>query len=283
MRISIKDLILKLSSQLAPSYPDPESKQIAFMLLEHELGIGKQDQMLNTTLELNPVHEKHLEDMLGRLLRGEPIQYVLGTAHFYGRDYQVNTQVLIPRPETEELVAWILDDHHQKDLKIMDIGTGSGCLAVTLALELKNALVYGIDISQEALQIARRNADRLRASVNFLRTDILQELPPWQNLDIIICNPPYVPQSDRATIQIQVKQHEPHAALFVPDGDPLIFYRRLAEIGPQLLKKGGSLYMEIYHEFGSQVAALFESPFWKYAEIRTDLQGKERMVKTIRH
>ncbi len=279
MLIYIKDFIQKVSEELKPLYQATESEQISYLLLEHELGIRKQDQLLNSAMELPALHAKNIQTAVQRLQNGEPIQHILGKAHFYGRDFKVGPQVLIPRQETEELIAWILKDHTQKGKRILDVGSGSGCLAITLALEMNRAQIYALDVSEQALDIARLNAQKLSASIEFLQLDILHESPQLTDLNIIVCNPPYVPQSDLESMQIQVKQHEPHGALFVPDGNPLIFYERLTEVAPTLLKPGGSLYLEIHHAFGPQVMALFQDPGWEKVELKKDLQGKDRMIK----
>ena len=283
MLIYIKDFIKRISEELKPLYQPTEAEQISYLLLEHELGIRKKDQLLNRAVELTALQEKNIQTAVQRLRNGEPIQHILGRAHFYGRDFKVGPQVLIPRPETEELIAWVLKDHTHKqthnDLSVLDIGTGSGCLAITLALEMNRAQVYALDVSELALDVARVNAQELQASIEFLQLDILQESPQLTDLHILVCNPPYVPLSDLESIQMQVKQHEPHGALFVPDVNPLIFYERLAVIAPTLLKPGGSIYVEIYYAFGPQVIALFQNPCWAKVELRKDLHGKDRMIK----
>ena len=281
MRISVKEYINQLSEQLVNLYTPPEAQQVIFLVLEDILHIRKEDQLMNVTKEVLPPQQEEIQSCLQLLIEGQPLQYVLGKAHFYGRDFLINPSVLIPRPETEQLVRWALDDCQGQAMRILDVGTGSGCLAITLALELKDAQVYALDVMPAALKVAQQNAHRLQAKIHFMQLDILNDVPELNDFEVIICNPPYVPESDLANMQSLVKDHEPHKALFVPDEDPLKFYARMANIGPTLLSAGGRLYLEIYHAYGEQVATLFKGASWQEVELRKDLQGKDRMIKAV--
>ena len=188
---------------------------------------------------------------------------------------------MIPRNETEELVHLIIKENPEKGKKILDIGTGSGCIPVTLALEMKEAEVFGLDISDEGLEVAVRNAKKLHAPVEFFRCDILKEVPQVEDLDILVSNPPYVPKEDQTQMHRNVVDFEPHMALFVPDADPLLFYRVIGEKGRLLLKKGGRLYFEIYEKTAVAVKQLLENLGYQQVKIHIDLNGKERMVSAV--
>lgn len=217
-------------------------------------------------------------DMVERRLRGEPVQYILGVGAFYGRDFEVGPNVLIPRPETELIVEWVLSNISKSAVpRILDIGTGSGCLAVTLALERPNAQVSAIDISEDALVVAAQNALRLGANVKFEALDILSEAVSGGPFDLIVSNPPYVPLSERATLQREVVQFEPHLALFAGE-DPMVFYRRIAEISPGLLAPGGIVCVEIHSNYGLEVLQIFEGRGFSHVTIQKDLSRLDRFV-----
>lgn len=229
-----------------------------------------------------------LESKVNRLLHDEPIQYILGKAHFYGRDFTVNPSVLIPRRETEELMVWIREDlkkrKHQAPFRILDIGTGSGCIPISLSLELRElgieAEVWGMDISEKALTVARDNNQLFEANCQFFTDNILEidknKLNKW---DIIISNPPYVPQAEKKVIAPRVKEHEPGLALFVPDEDPLRFYKKISELASNCLQPGGHLYFEIHEDFGKEMEELLASIGFDEILLKRDMQGKDRMIK----
>ncbi len=268
------ELVQKLSSQLE-IYDAQEATSLVNWLLEHHLGLRRVDMM--HFLEEKDLPEKLFED-LDRLKAGEPIQYVLGKAPFYGREFLVNSSTLIPRNETEELVHLILKENKSSGLKILDIGTGTGCIPISLALELDHAEVYGLDISEEALEVAQKNAKLLHASVNFMKCDILEEHPPVEDLDILVSNPPYIPEKGKSEMHRNVLDFEPGLALFVPDQDPLLFYRVIAEKGKKLLKPGGKLYFEIHEEFGNEVTSLLGKLGYSEVRLLKDLNEKDRIV-----
>lgn len=268
------ELVNRWSSQLN-LYPKPEADTLVNWLLEHHLGMRRVDMM-------HFLEEKDLPDALKqdfeRLKTGEPIQYILGHGPFYGREFKVTPATLIPRNETEELVHLIIKENHSQNLRILDIGTGSGCIPITLALEIKNPVVFGVDVSEDALDIATLNAKNLHAAVTFSRCDILKEVPEIQELDILVSNPPYIPFEEKEKIHRNVLDFEPHLALFVENEDPLIFYKKIAHIGKNLLKPSGKIYFEINERYGSHVADLLSDSGYKKVRIMQDLNGKDRMI-----
>ena len=257
---------------------------MAQKVLEHVLQKNRLELSLNRDQELSAAATTAIAPLVERLLRHEPLQYVLGIAHFYGLELAVDERVLIPRPETEELVHLILQEHQgQKNLHILDIGTGSGCIPIALAANLEEAQVYGMDISEGALAVASSNAEKCQVRVSWLLQDIfkpVQHLPP-QSLHIITSNPPYVLESEKELMRQNVLAYEPHLALFVPDEDALKYYSRITEVGQALLKKGGKLYFEINERYGSGVKELLLQAGYSSAEVVKDLFGKERMVRGV--
>jgi release factor glutamine methyltransferase len=256
-------------------YSTEEAENLVNWLLEHHLGLRRVDMM-------HFLDEKDLPQALKldfeRLKAGEPIQYIFGKGPFYGRDFLVNEHTLIPRNETEELVHLIIKENSQAGLKILDIGTGTGCIPISLDLEMKSPEVYGIDISEKALEVARKNGELLKSNVSFLKCDILNEMPNVRELDILVSNPPYVPEGEKSEMHRNVLDFEPELALFVPDLNPLLFYRVIGEKGKQLLKPGGKLYFEIHEKFGSGVAELLTRLGYQEVKVIKDLNGKERIA-----
>lgn len=275
MPISYQELSQKMTEKLLSLYPEIEAASLVEWLLEHHLGLRRVDMM--HFLEENDLPDALHEDF-ERLKTGEPIQYILGHGPFYGREFEVTQDTLIPRNETEELVHLIIKENPGIGKKILDIGTGTGCIPITLSLEMKESEVVGLDVSVKALEVAKRNAKRLHSGVNFLKCDILNELPAISELDILVSNPPYVPKKDQSEMHRNVVAFEPHLALFVPDEDPLIFYRVIGEKGKRLLKKGGRLYFEIYEKAAKEIKELLEKQGYDRVTVHSDLNGKERMV-----
>lgn len=269
-----QELIKQWASEL-PQYPAEEAENLINWLLEHHLGLRRVDMM-------HFLEEKDLPELLKldfeKLKAGEPIQYILGKGPFYGREFFANEYTLIPRNETEELVHLIIKENQKSGLKILDIGTGTGCIPISLALEMKSPEVYGIDISEKALEVARKNGELLKSNVSFLKCDILTEMPEVPELDVLVSNPPYVPEADKSEMHRNVLDFEPGLALFVPDEDPLLFYRVIGEKGKQLLKPGGKLYFEIYERFGSEIKNLLTGLGYQEVKVMKDLNGKERIV-----
>ena len=268
------DLVKKLALGL-DLYEEQEAENLVYWLLEYHLGMRRVDMM--HFLEEKDLPARLFEDF-ERLKSGEPIQYILGLAPFYGREFYVNPSTLIPRNETEELVHLIIKENKIKGLKILDIGTGTGCIPISLALELDGPEVYGVDISEEALKVAEKNAKRLKVPVSFSPCDILKEMPLESDFDILVSNPPYIPEKGKAEMHTNVLGFEPRLALFVPNEDPLLFYRTIAQKGKQLLKQGGKLYFEIHEDFGSEVVSLLEQTSYTEIRLHQDLNGKNRIV-----
>lgn len=268
------ELVNRWSSHLK-HYPKPEADTLVNWLLEHHLGLRRVDMM--RFLEEKDLPEALKQDF-ERLKSGEPIQYILGHGPFYGREFKVSPATLIPRNETEELVHLIIKENPRVNLRILDIGTGTGCIPITLALEMKNPEVFALDISEDALEIAKENAKTLQAKVKFLPYDILTETPPLSDLDLIVSNPPYIPINEKEQMHRNVLDFEPHLALFVSTDDPLVFYKKIAEKGKHLLKPHGKLYFEINERFGNEVVRVLSALDYKEIRIIKDLNGKDRIV-----
>lgn len=274
-----------ISEQLSAIYEKNEADTIAELLLENITDSKKTDRILNKDKELTAEQIEKLSQCLSRLLTHEPIQYVLNESWFLGLKFYVDKNVLIPRPETEELVDWVIRNikFPFKELNILDIGTGSGCIPVSLKRKLRKAEVWACDICNEALAVAKHNADNLQADLNFIHLDFLneQERNKLPSFDIIVSNPPYIPQKDKETMQQNVLAHEPHTALFVSDNNPLVFYSAIVDFSSQHLNKDGTIYCEIHENLGKEVSEIFlQNNFTP--EIKTDMQGKERMIKAIK-
>ena len=273
---------------LAQRYDEGEAKAIARMTYEVRFGLTFSDLCLGKDTQLSADDQTELEEIAQRLSKGEPIQYVLGQAEFCGRTFLVNEAVLIPRPETEELCRWIAESEKRKVISdkcsILDIGTGSGCIAITLAAEMLGAGVTAWDISKDALEVARENAKRTNVHVSFeqvdalhLTSDILHQTSGV--FDLIVSNPPYICNKERATMETNVLEHEPHTALFVPDDDPLLFYRAIAQYGQTALKEGGWLYFEINPLYADALADMLRMMSYHDIEIKEDQFGKQRMMR----
>ena len=266
----------QLRETLCASRSLAEAEAEAYWLLEHFAGLGRTQVIVDASVANLPAGV--LENALERLAQHEPIQYVLGEAWFYGRAFHVAPGVLIPRPETEELVQKALELHPHPHGIILDVGTGSGCIPITLKAEQPAWQVYGLDVSTEALQIAQTNANQLEVEVQWLEVDILHRMPEVPPLDLLISNPPYVRRLEAEQMEVKVLDHEPHLALFVENEEPLLFYRRLADLAPQLLKSDGWLATEINEALGAGVADLYHRAGLQHVAIYKDMQGKDRVV-----
>ncbi|MFL5728729.1 MAG: peptide chain release factor N(5)-glutamine methyltransferase [Cytophagaceae bacterium] len=276
---SSKTLHREIASSIT-MYEDQERFNIAYLILEDLFGITKTDLMLDK--KVAEIYPDKIKDIINRLNKAEPIQYILGHTEFYGRKFKVSRHVLIPRPETEELVDLIVQENRKiKNSSVLDIGTGSGCIAVSLKKEIPGASVFALDISKEALAVAGQNARELGAEAVLIESDIRNyDKNTFQGMsfNIIVSNPPYVTDSEKTLMHPNVLNYEPETALFVRDEDPLLFYRTIAEFGNKYLKPGGTCYFEINERYGEQIKALFEKN--KYINIRIirDLHGKDRFA-----
>lgn len=263
---------------LAPLYDAAEAESFFYLLLEDQTGMKRIDLALDRDREFSQTEIENWNPILEQLQQYIPIQYIIGKTEFFGLEFEVNPNVLIPRPETEELVQWILSNNPNGNLKILDIGTGSGCIAISLAKNLPNAQVSAIDVSEKALETAKRNAQHNDVKVDFIRKDILQTEDLGQTFDIIVSNPPYVRNLEKEEIKKNVLDHEPHLALFVDDYDALVFYRKIAELAMQNLSKNGQLYFEINQYLGKETMDLLEQKGFQQMELRQDMYGNNRMV-----
>ncbi len=271
-----------LIHHLTPRHGPGEARSIARIVLEDAFSWrpGRRDR------ELDAAEEQRLHDITRRLLTGEPVQYILGEADFFGLKVNVTPAVLIPRPETEELVEWVIETiknnmHTSREIHLLDIGTGSGCIPVAVKKKLPRVQVEALDVSAEALAVARSNAVRNGVEVTYYQLDILKEedMARLPRYDVIVSNPPYIPHAEAELMPEHVRQYEPHLALFVPDVDPLLFYRRIAESAPDHLQPSGFVFFECNEHHTRKVRDLLAAAGFAQVELRRDLQGKERMVR----
>lgn len=267
--------------QLLPFYDQQEAESFFYLALQHELKMTRVDLALQPDLPISSWQQAFFETILGGLVQEKPIQYLLGSTFFYGREFTVSPDVLIPRPETEELVDWILESVRQRNIPnpvLMDIGTGSGCIAISLAAELPDAKLSAIDVSESAISVARNNAARLGVDVDFVHADVLRMDYLVGTFDIIVSNPPYVRQQEKMEMKKNVVAYEPHQALFVSDEDPLIFYRKIAELVAKNLGEGGLLFFEINQYLGEEIKSLLNSLGFSNVLLRKDIYGNDRMI-----
>ncbi len=298
----LRDIKKLFQQDLAGIYPKEEIDSFFYGCIEHYLKMERFILAIKPNIVLTKEEEQPLFEALAQLKLQKPLQYVLGTAHFMDLEFQVNEHVLIPRPETEELVQWILDDvndqisevRDQKSgeekgensnlrpspLTILDIGTGSGCIAIALAKQLSNAKVYALDVSKDALKVAQGNAKNNQVDIEFLHESILD---PGLNIelqfDIVVSNPPYVRDLEKLEIHKNVKDYEPNLALFVPDDDALVFYRAIAQFSKRHLSRKGSLYLEINQYLGEETKRVLKAHNFSEIELRKDIFGNDRMLK----
>lgn len=267
---------------LEPLYGNGEARAITDYVLDVCFGLSKADILCGAVEEMTAEKAAELNKIFGRLMEGEPVQYVLGRAEFCGRWFDVRPGVLIPRPETEELCAWITADSKASGSpKVLDIGTGSGCIAITLQLDMPESKVTAWDISADALDVARENAQQLGANVNFVKLDALNAKPEGE-WDVIVSNPPYICEKEKKDMAVNVLEHEPHTALFVPDADPLLFYRAITRLAVQTLSKGGRLYFEINPIYADDTCHMMRAEGMTAVELRSDMYGKQRMAKGVK-
>jgi release factor glutamine methyltransferase len=277
--MKIRDYRTQFIERLKPIYDTQEAESFFYLVLENKRQLKRIDLALQPDLAFTGEDIKMWDLILAKLESEIPVQYILNEAVFFGLKFFVNEDVLIPRPETEELVDWILsENNHSKGLKILDIGTGSGCIAISLAKMLPSAKVFAIDISEKALSVAKRNAEINAVSINFICRDILKTERLEKNFDVIVSNPPYVRNLEKHEIRRNVLESEPHLALFVDDNDALVFYRKISGLAKNNLVTEGKLYFEINQYLGNEMLDLLREDF-KNVDLRKDIYGNDRMIK----
>lgn len=279
----ISDIAQFFRNELSAVYEKEEIEKFIEFCFEDLAGLTKTDLLTKPDKKVSESVLLKFNFAVKGLKRGRPIQYILGKAHFYGMEFNVSDSVLIPRPETEELVKLVIDDAKTRtgSFSILDIGTGSGCIAIALKKNLPGCHVYALDISPAAIKTAKENAEKNKCEIHFIEGDILDPAS-WSKLPsclVIVSNPPYVKISESAAMHINVKEHEPHVALFVPDEDALVFYKAIAGAGRVKLKPGGTVYVEINETLGIETAIVFQQAGYSDVQLLKDINGKDRMIK----
>ena len=283
----LKEIRKIYHKELDPIFPGEEVDSFFYMLTEHYLELERFALVLNPEINISREEEQPLFEALAQLKLEKPIQYIIGETTFMDLTFKVNEEVLIPRPETEELLRWVISDYSEHrlpknhKLQILDIGTGSGCIAVSLAKYIKNAQVFALDYSNQILDIAATNAAANKVAVSFIEADIFKIETLESKFDVIVSNPPYVRLSEMNQMQRNVVEYEPAAALFVADEDPLVFYEKIARLAIKSLNTGGALFLEINQYLGDQTAAVLECNGFNEIETRKDLFGNVRMLKGV--
>ena len=273
----------ELVTRLQPLYDEAEARAIAHFWADERLDVPRHKRFMDDEAEIPSQHRPQFQQEAQDLISGKPVQYVTGRAYFYGEPFVVNAHVLIPRPETEELVAWILDTIPKTNTRhrMLDIGTGSGCIPITLKKQLQDrAALTAFDVSEEALSCARLNAQHHQVKVAFLQQDILQsQAEDYAGWDVIVSNPPYVLEEEAHSLHPNVVQYEPHVALFTPDDDPIMFYKKIGALGLSWLKAGGYLFFEVHREYGEMVKQDLEMKGYHEVVLKKDLRGNPRMIR----
>ena len=290
----IKNYRTQFTQELTSIFDEKEIESFFYIILEAFHELKRVDLVLNPDLELDNLQLLQWETVLSQLKQQKPIQYILGETEFFGLPFYVNENTLIPRPETEELVEWILSNNqiteptHERmrtdevnQLKILDIGTGSGCIAISLAKNLSNDSVFAVDVSGKALATAQKNAELNEVKVTFIEQNILETEDLNQQFDIIVSNPPYVRNLEKQEIHKNVLEYEPHLALFVEDNDALLFYRKITELALKNLSENGQLYFEINQYLGKEMVELLEKYNFKNIELKKDIYGNDRMIRCV--
>ena len=277
---TINEVFLAFRHELNDLYNNNETESLTLWVVSEIMELSKATIKAFPEKELTVLQQELSSSILMELKTGKPLQYILGYTEFYGLRFVVNPAVLIPRPETEELVEWILNSVDNEKLSILDIGTGSGCIAISLKKNLPHAHISAIDISPEALQTAKKNAQLNEVQVDFIEADILNSPKiTTQKLQLIVSNPPYVTPADKAQMHLNVVDFEPHSALFVPQNDPLLFYKAIADFALANLTPGGLLFLEINESYGQETIYLLSSKSFKNIELKKDMGGRDRMIK----
>jgi release factor glutamine methyltransferase len=271
-----RETLLRIAEAIAELYGEVEARQIAEMVVLECGAISRNELLVEPDKELII---NDIDRIIGELLKWRPVQYVIGHEEFDGLVFEVSEGVLIPRPETEELVAWVASET-ESGARILDVGTGSGCIAISLGRRVRDSRVWAMDISDVALDIARRNGLRNGSTVEFVKGDALADFSSLvdEKLDVVVSNPPYIPRSDASQMRRNVTDYEPDTAIFVENSDPLIFYRSIARTARRMLKPGGKLYYEIYELYAAQMCAMLEAEGYTDVVVREDFRGKQRMV-----
>lgn len=271
-----KSLFKKLCKAFLTIYDEREAIAMAKNYLMDRFHVDAIGLAMNTKIVYD---QAQFDYELGKFLEGMPYQYVVNFTYFYGLRFVTNKKALIPRPETEELVRWIVNENPTEGLKVLDVGTGTGCIAISLQAYLKKSICWGVDIAQEALELSENNANKNHRQVHFVKCNVLKEKLPGNEFDIIVSNPPYVPRSERSQMSRHVLDYEPELALFVDDSDPLVFYRAIARQGIEKLTEGGWLYFEVHENFAEAVSSLLEKEGYVNITLKQDLQNKDRMIR----
>ncbi|MFY9153773.1 MAG: peptide chain release factor N(5)-glutamine methyltransferase [Prolixibacteraceae bacterium] len=275
--------IASIRKELADTYAKTEIDSLIFLIFEKLKGYSRTQFLMAADEVLDENERLELQQIMNRLKNQEPIQYILGVTEFYGLPFYAVHGVLIPRPETEELVQWIIQENKLPNPTILDIGTGTGCIPVSLRKNIADSRIMACDISPVCIETARRNAELNGCDISIIEYDILNDLPEtnFPELDIMVSNPPYVRESERQQMEENVLSYEPELALFVPDDDPLLFYRRIANFARRHLKNGGSLYFEINEAFGAECVEMLRENGFTEISLRKDIHGKDRMVRSV--
>ena len=284
--MNIKEVKNKFHSELNSIYTQKEIESFFYLLIQYRLNLKRIDIALNPLLQISTIDQIYFSDSIKKLKQEIPIQYIMGKTEFYGLPFYVDKNVLIPRPETEELVDWILkntkDDREknkEKSLNLLDIGTGSGCIAISLAKKLQNITIWALDVSKKALEIAQKNALLNNVEIRFLEEDILKVEKFPVKFDIIISNPPYVRELEKLKIKNNVLKYEPHLALFVKNNNPLLFYDKIADIAKENLNNGGQIYFEINQYLGKETVELLQEKGFQHIELQKDIFGNDRKLR----
>lgn len=282
--LSYNDAFYTLRNTLTPVYDEQEAAAIAHEVMKELTGLSKLQRLSYKDNLFTTGQQQIFNTVSAELQQGRPLQYVLGYAWFMDRKLMINKDVLIPRPETEELVQWIIDDNKEPTVAILDIGTGSGCIPISLKLALPHSSVSSCDVSNDALSIAQINAEYQDAEVNFIELDFLNEAARTrlEQYDIIVSNPPYIPDTEKESLHINVRNYEPGTALFVPGNDALLFYKAIAAFGQTHLKTNGAIYCELHVDYATDTQLVFEAQGY-ITELRKDMHGNNRMLKATKN
>lgn len=280
--INIKKVISFIKSELKELYPLSEIDSFVYLIFEHLFNYSKTKLMISQDVEIQEDSYQNILNIIRDLKSYKPIQYIIGKTTFYNLSFNITPDVLIPRPETEELVNWIIKENHNEYKKILDIGTGSGCIAISLAKNLPGNVVYASDISNDALTVTKNNSELNNVHIQIIQLDVLNSDNQLnEKFDIIVSNPPYVTEKEKKLMHKNVLDFEPELALFVPDNNPLLFYRAIIDFGMNHLNPEGKIYFEVNESFGKETALLLEERNFQDISLKKDINGKDRMLRGI--